>query len=626
MRVVAPAFGQDGDPFMRCFTLALLLLAAAPLYAFYERPGGYSMLEHIQTDGVSGITWDPAPTATDFYASHAGGIRRFDTTAGDFVSTALFNAPSEILPANYAFFDSLAIDPADPDDFYVSYSGSFSRIYHLRRTGPDSATVMAQHDFDASSNADGLLIYQMFFVPDLPTIPANLRGRLVCAGAEGFGMPARIYVIDLATLDATPVIDVGHSNGSGPTAVDADGNIYTAEPLAFGHDAAARILRFDAAAVSAAAGGAPAATIGDADVAVDDVWNVTGLAVRDEDGGRYVYFGTYERASVYRHNLHTGETRTFIQGYGGVTDGFLHFARGGGLYFSPPGDEFRPASGGQTTLIVPFAVSTPGSNWQAVHRALYVFQPEAVNVAVAALEIKEQPTSVQPGERFELRLEALNTSGTALLSNVAVRTEVHSGNGELLGFTTVSRRGDALVVDGLVFETTQTPQSLELRLEVVGVPAVHVVSQPIQIAAEAAALEVAAPQGRIRSGQSFGIEVRVKDAQGNLVSGGADASRNITLTLHSGSGRLYGPASTTASGGVAVFQNLLIEGEGEFTLTFHSEGLPSRNRTLSVAAVDSGNGDSSGCTGGSGGTLPALALLLAGLAGLRRRMRIGSAR
>jgi uncharacterized protein (TIGR03382 family) len=626
-------YGQYGDIPMRYVFTALLLVAAGPLLAFFERPAGYNMEERIQSGGTGGITWDPAPAATDFYASHDGGIRRYDTTLEDFAATRLFDAPTSVPPAGYAFFDSLAIDPANPDDFFVSYSGNFSRLYRLNRTGPDSATVVTELSYDDQTSTDGLFISQLVFVPDLPTVPANLRGELIAAGAEGFGAPARIYHIDRTTLEATPIIEVGHSNGSGPTAVDADGNIYTAEPMGFGHAAASRAWRFDAAAVSAAVGGGPVATTADGEVVIGengDVWNITGLAVRDEDGARFAYFGTYERASIYRHALETGETRVFIQGYGGVTDGFLHFARSGSLSFSSSADEFAPASGGDVTLVVPYSVSTPGSSWAAVHQALYFFTPEPVNSAVDSLVITDQPTAINDGQALSFSLQALNNSGSPLLSSVALRASLTTGVGELAGFTLVAGPGDAFDFSGLAYTGAAVPESITVRFEVSGAPGVFIDSAPIDVVAPATGLEVIEPTDELEDGKSFSIQVRVVDAGGNIVTGGQDASREVSVTLQSGSGTLYGGGAVQAVNGVATFSALLIEGAGPHTLEFHSNGLTPDASSLDIAERSGGGSSSSsdngGCIVGGGGSAAVLFLLAAVLFGRRRFMRKGISR
>src|SRR5690606_13152705 len=128
----------------RLVLAALLCATAGPLCAFFEQPAGYTRTEQVQTSGTGGPVWDPATGAADFYAQHDGGLRRYDTLGGAFSTTLTFATP----PGR--FFDSLAIDPTSPDDFYASYSsGTNSGIYKLQRTGPDTAIQTTFVDYAA---------------------------------------------------------------------------------------------------------------------------------------------------------------------------------------------------------------------------------------------------------------------------------------------------------------------------------------------------------------------------------------------------------------------------------------------------------------------------------------------
>ena len=58
----------------------------------------------------------------------------------------------------------------------------------------------------------------------------------------------------------------------------------------------------------------------------------------------------------------------------------------------------------------------------------------------------------------------------------------------------------------------------------------------------------------------------IEDAAGNTVTTGADASANVTMTVHSGAGSLQGTATIAASGGVATFAGLRLDSAGAHTL------------------------------------------------------------
>lgn len=589
---------------MRFVFSCALLLAAGQLAAFFAQPAGFSINEYPQAGGSGGITWDPA--GSDFYASNNGGIRRFNTSSNSYEATALFAAPASIPPAAYAFFDSMAIDPANPDDFYVSYSGHFSRMHKLLRTGPDAATLVTSADYDTS----GLLVYQLAFVPDLPTVPAALRGQLVCTGAAGFGAPAKIWLINKTTLAATELADVGSTDGSGPLAIDDSGNFYTARPPVFTSFTGVELVRFPATALAAAIGGAPVAAT-QATVLLPAgaaEWNVTSLAVRSENGGTFLYYGTLEHASIKRHCLETGEVREFIRGFGGVSEGYQHFAQGGALAFSSRNDDFAPASGGNTRLAVTFSVFTPGFG---SYRSIFVFAPEPVNFAVASLHIISQPAAISNGVPFSITLEARNSGGTPILSNVAVALTVN-GSGVLDGFTVVSRPGNALLVDGLVYAGAP-PETITLTARLCGAPGVSVTTTSISVVAPAANL-AAVPPAEVKALTLFSLSVQVRDGTGGVIVGGPDSQREVTLSLQSGPHVLLGGGTVTASNGVATFNNLVVGASGSYVLRVSSPGLPDFALPLTAGTspkAKSSAGGNGTCTTGEGAGWCGLAALLA---------------
>jgi hypothetical protein len=71
----------------------------------------------------------------------------------------------------------------------------------------------------------------------------------------------------------------------------------------------------------------------------------------------------------------------------------------------------------------------------------------------------------------------------------------------------------------------------------------------------------------------FGVEVSIRDANGNLVS---SATHTVTLTLAgNGSGALGGTTSVAAVGGIASFTDLTVDDEGSYTLQATAAGLGS---------------------------------------------------
>ena len=74
--------------------------------------------------------------------------------------------------------------------------------------------------------------------------------------------------------------------------------------------------------------------------------------------------------------------------------------------------------------------------------------------------------------------------------------------------------------------------------------------------------------------------VRILDNAGLVVTTGSGAIEVVTASIASGSGRLEGSVTATASNGVARFSNLSIDGRGPHTLRFTTTTL-----TLSVISA-----------------------------------------
>lgn len=595
-----------------------LCALAAPLAAFYAQPEGYSRTEYPLASGASGITWDPATGASDFYAHHNGGIRRFDTAGGVFASSLLFLAPPSIPPSAFASFDAMAIDPAAPDDFYVSYSGNFSRLYKLNRTGPDAATVVSFLDY----SANGEYVYSLRFVPDLPTVPLALRGQLLAACAIGYSGVAKIYLVNRSTLALTELADIGTTNGSGPFTLDHEGNLFCAVPPSFFGLTGAEIKRFAAVDLAAAVGSmpAPASAAQTIIAASANLWNLTSLQARLEQGQSYLYFGTYEHASLFKMCLSTRETREFVQGFGGVSDGYSHFAQGGGLAFSSAADTFRPFSGQTTTLALPFSVYTPG---YGSYFSLFLFRPLAVNATVASLAIVQQPTAVNSGVPFSITVEARNTGGTPVAVGVGVNLSA-SGAGTLSGFTLTAGSGAGLLIEGLRYTAGALPASFTLTVALNGA-AISVASSSIAVVAPATQLGMVAPPAAAQAIEFFSVTVELRDAAGQRVQLGPDAAMTVTAAKVSGPGNLYGQTSKAATSGLAGFGQLLLDVPGSYVLEFSAPGLASVTLSLTVTAPAASGGvrESGGsCTTGEGSQKALLVLLLPLLWLWRRRQSI----
>lgn len=601
----------------RLVLATLLCATAGPLYAFFEQPAGYTRTEQVQSFGTGGPVWDPATGAADFYAQHDGGLRRYDTVAGAFSTTLTFATP----PGR--FFDSLAIDPTSPDDFYASYSsGTNSGIYKLQRTGPDAATQTLFVDYASPD----IYIYRLAFIPDLPSVPANLRGQLIVAATPVSTFVAAIYLVNKTTLALTQIADVGTSNGNGPLAVDNDGNIYTVIPPSFLTFQPVVLLQYAAADISAAVTGTPvpASQANQLIPASAGAYNISAMAARDETGGRFLYYSTVQHASIFRMCLQTGESREFIKGFGGTSDGYSHSAQGGTLAFSSTADDFHPAGGGSVKLLVPFSVFTPGFG---SYRSLFFFEPTAVNTNVVSLNVTQQPTGINSGLPFAITVQALDVASNPITAQVAVSVSAN-GNGELHGFTVTAGPGNALVIAGLAYTTATLPETITLTIELSGNSGISTTTASISVLPQATAVSVTTqPSGAFRN-EFFPVTVELHGPSGELINQGPDATREVSVIVQSGPGAIWGQTTVQATGGIAQFNSLLIDAAGSYTLRFESDGLTPQTITLSVAApapISGGDGntdgDSSNCsTGGSGSPWPVVAALMA-LACVAARLR-----
>lgn len=582
---------------------ALLFAAAAPLFAFFATPDGYVLSEYPQTSGVSGVAWDH--TGSDFYAQHNGGIRRFDTGTNSFSGTLFFPTPST------KFFDHLAIDPTSPDDFYVSYStGTNAEITKITRTGPDAGTVVTSFDYASP----GYYVYRLAFVPDLATVPAALRGQLLIAAVDTATFSAGIYLVDKTTLALTQLIDVGTFNGNGPLAFDPRGNVYAAIPPVFGSFTGAVVRRFDAGDVVAAITGSPVASSQGTDVidTTEGVWNITAMTGRTEGGQDYLYYSTYEHASLFRFNVATGESRQFMQGFGGVAEGFSHFAQGGSIAFSDTTDDFQPGSGGSVRLAVPFSVFTPGFGSYA---SVFVIDPDTNSTNVASLVITQQPTSINEGVPFTIEVDALDATSAPANATVGV-VATTSGVGSLEGFTVIAGPDAELNFTSLVYTGGTLPETITITIELSDNAAISVTTASIQVVAPAAEVAVTVQPSSVDASTFFAVTAEIRDGSGALVSTGSDASSEVTATVVSGPGNLWGQTTVTSSGGIAAFNALIVDTPGAYVLEFSSSGLTpvSINLTVDTPSSEGGGGDednNGGCsTGGEGaGWLAVLGLL-----------------
>lgn len=467
----------------------MLAVAATALSAHYAQPPGYSQgILPLTLGGTGSLVWDVTggQAPGECYIWNDGDFRRLDPAAGTIAPGGLFGG----LPGGQDSFDYAAIDPGNPDDVYASFSTftpAASTIYVYTRTGPDAATQGASQSYSSytaanttAASPEDIAIFRMRFIPDIPSVPASLRGVLLAAGADtapGLGLgPVKLWAVNTDStsanyLELTELATILDPGANGTITVDADGNFYTV----VGFGSPVNVVRYDAGDLADALAGtiSPLQTT-DAVTVIDPsdgVSAISAMAVRDEESVKYMYHAESNTGSIYRRNLETGVSRLWAQGFGPV-DQFNYWGGASSLEFESLTDEFRPNSGGTTRLGVTFAIGAANTipfQFGSIVSEFHVFEPFAANTLVNALSLSQSPGTVARGGEFTLTVEALNASGSPITSNVSVEVSLASGTGTLHGFLVHTGPGDSLVIEGLFYDSAGTgDESITLDVGVVG--------------------------------------------------------------------------------------------------------------------------------------------------------------
>ena len=169
-------------------------------------------------------------------------------------------------------------------------------------------------------------------------------------------------------------------------------------------------------------------------------------------------------------------------------------------------------------------------------------------------------------------------------SSSTVTASLATGTGPLQGTTTVTMQGGVAAFSGLYDPTAET-----ITLEFTGGTLVSPASNAIVVAPGAAVKMsiVIGPYANVVAGNPLTdpIVIDEVDADGNIVT--SDNSTQVTATLATGNGTLYGTTSVTVHGGVATFNDLEDDTAGTLTLAVrgrHSARRWSRRRAPSTPA------------------------------------------
>ena len=167
-----------------------------------------------------------------------------------------------------------------------------------------------------------------------------------------------------------------------------------------------------------------------------------------------------------------------------------------------------------------------------------------------------------------------NVVSTGVDATANVSLSMTTGGGNLVGTPTVAAVAGVATFSGLVIDTIGAKQLTATKADTAsttsgstirGSAAVQVTSPAFTITAGNAtqlaftSQPVGGVAGAVWTTQPV---VQIQDANGNLVTSGADATRVVTLTLTSGSGALAGTLTAAAVAGVATFTNVSLSTVG----------------------------------------------------------------
>ena len=195
----------------------------------------------------------------------------------------------------------------------------------------------------------------------------------------------------------------------------------------------------------------------------------------------------------------------------------------------------------------------------------------------ASIGFSAQPGGVAAGSLLspQPQITVLDTAGNTVTdgpdATATVSLALSSGTGSVTGTMSVAAVGGVASFSGLSLDkvgikhlrATKADTATSTAAGVVrGTPPLFATSAAFTIALDAAHQLVFATQpGGGTAGAPWGAQpvVQIQDAEGNLVTTGADATRSVTLSLTSGTGTLGGTLTVTAIAGVATFTNLQLD-------------------------------------------------------------------
>ena len=243
------------------------------------------------------------------------------------------------------------------------------------------------------------------------------------------------------------------------------------------------------------------------------------------------------------------------------------------------------AASGGVAVFSNLVLNKSGSNYtlQVTGLGLPSVTTTAIQVipgAIAQLVIGGgPPSSVAAGGLFGFTVMAEDAGGNLLSGanqNVTIALANNPGGSTLGGATTLALSSGISIFSGLSLNRVGT--GYQIQASTAGLLSTtstfNVLPGPV-----AQFVMTGEPPTTVMAGAGFAITVAAEDAEGNVASG-VTGSVSVAITSGPAGGTLSGTLSLAASGGLAVFSNLVLNKSGSnYTLQVTGLGLPSVTTT-----------------------------------------------
>ncbi|MBX3032966.1 MAG: fibronectin type III domain-containing protein [Bdellovibrionaceae bacterium] len=187
----------------------------------------------------------------------------------------------------------------------------------------------------------------------------------------------------------------------------------------------------------------------------------------------------------------------------------------------------------------------------------------AGNLSPANSYVSVSSANVTSGSSVTLTLHTIDTSGTPLTSGGYTVVFSAAGGTSTGNISATIDNGDGTYTATFQGITAGSATSINATISAQAVT--H--AAPTVTVTHGAATQIVftmQPAGGVAEGVNLPTQpvLEIRDANGNLVTSGADATADVTLSLSSGTGALGGTLTQTSVGGVATFSGISVDTQG----------------------------------------------------------------